>query len=371
MDPRRLLTQSARLAGASVLVGLLATSWSATTAATSVRVVSHGPRSQPVIALTFDDGVSPANCRRILATLVEQHVPATFFPLAEAMSLDPAFWRLVAAVGDPIGDHTYSHPQLPALSLAGQFAEIDRGRRVAEAILGRPLLRVFRPPYGAYNAATLSAAARAGFGTMLLWDVSDRSTSPTASLAKMRWAAEQGTNGSVVLMHCGPNVTPYLLPDVIASYRARGFRFVTVAQLLGVPWSAGPTRVVTRTEILRGLAPLPTGPLGGPITGPHGYVPTQTVARAATPAPAATRAPTAATTATLPTRDPTSTPPPVLTLMTAESTESLASSAPASANAPVDSAETAHDRAFGVVAGLAILICAVSSVALLCRFRSR
>jgi len=364
VDARRVLsaarrTRTVHLGVACVLAGLLATSWSASTQATSVRVVSHGPRSQPVIALTFDDGVSPANCRRILATLVEQHVPATFFPLAEAMSLDPAFWRLVAAVGDPVGDHTYSHPQLPSLSLAGQFAEIDRGRRVAEAVLGRPLLRVFRPPYGAYDGATLSAAARAGFGTVLLWDVTDRSTSPTASVATMRWAAEQGTNGSVVLMHCGPNVTPYLLPDVIASYRARGFRFVTVAQLLGVPWSAGPTRVVTSKEILRGLTPLPPSPLGGPITGPHGYVPPTSVGTA-TPAVAAP----------MPTPEPTSSRPQLMTWMTAQSTEPPAPAATATAKAPVDSAPTADDRAFGAVAGLAIFVAAVGSVAVLRRFGS-
>jgi peptidoglycan/xylan/chitin deacetylase (PgdA/CDA1 family) len=356
VDPRRVLTASARIGAACVLAALLGTSWSATTQATSVRVVSHGPRSQPVIALTFDDGISPANCRRILATLVEQHVPATFFPLAEAMSLDPAFWQLVAAVGDPVGDHTYSHPQLPTLSLAGQFAEIDRGRRVAEVVLGRPLLRVFRPPYGAYNAVTLSAAARAGFGTVLLWDVSDRSTSPTASLAKMRWAAEQGTNGSVVLMHCGPNVTPYLLPDVIASYRARGFRFVTVAQLLGVPWSAGPTRVLTPKEILHGLAPLPPSPFGGPITGPHGYVPPRTSAAAAVAAPVVVKPLTPAAT---------STPPLALSQVTADATETPA---PLPITPQSDPAVAPDDRAFGAVAWPAVLVGTVTSVALLRRF---
>jgi peptidoglycan/xylan/chitin deacetylase (PgdA/CDA1 family) len=324
----------------------------------SVRVVSHGPRSQPVIALTFDDGVSPANCRRILAMLVGQHVPATFFPLAEAMSLDPAFWRLVVAAGDPVGDHTYSHPQLPTLSLAGQFAEIDRGRRVAEAVVGRPLLRVFRPPYGAYNAVTLSAAARAGFGTVLLWDVSDRSTSPTASLAKMRWAAEQGTNGSVVLMHCGPNVTPFLLSDVIASYRARGFRFVTVAQLLGVPWSAGPTRVVTPKEILNGLGPLPASPVGGPITGPHGYLPPRTFAETPVVAPVVAKPLTPPAT---------SAPPLAISRPTADSTETPV--LPPPSTMVQGNRAVAHDRGPGALAGLAILVRAVSSVALLRTFR--
>ena len=261
-----------RLTGLALLVALLVASGT-TAQAWSVRVLGHGDRSRPLVALTFDDGISPANCRRSLAILVQLDAPATFFPFAAAMNLDPAFWRLVAATGDPVGAHTYSHPQMARLSFAAQLAEIDRGRRVAETIIGRSILPVFRPPYGAYNSTTLRAASQAGFGTVLLWDVSDRDSSPHGTIAQMRAAAELGRNGSIVLMHCGPNATPYLLADVIAFYRDRGFRFVTVPELLAIPWVPGPTRVLTPGEILGSLSPLPPSPSGGPITGPNGYSP--------------------------------------------------------------------------------------------------
>jgi peptidoglycan/xylan/chitin deacetylase (PgdA/CDA1 family) len=240
---------------------------------TAARVVSNGDRTRPVIALTFDDGINPANCRRLLAILVEQHVPATFFPLSDAMRLDPAFWKLVAAAGYPVGNHTLTHPEMPTLTLLQQEAEIRNGRILAESILGRTELRVFRPPYGAYNENTLLAAAATGFPTVLLWDTSDRSTAPTWTISQLLAAAELGKDGSVLLMHCGPNVTPYLLPQVIDFYRSHGFTFVTVPQLLHVAWSAGTTRTVTPAEILNGLTPLPPMASGGPITGPNGYSP--------------------------------------------------------------------------------------------------
>ena len=250
-----------------------------------------------MVALTFDDGVSPANCRRILATLVADGVPATFFPITEAMPLDPAFWRLVAAAGYPVGDHTWSHPQLPTLDEAAQEAQISRGRTAAEGILGEPLLRVLRPPYGAYDGATLKAAAGAGFPTIALWDTSDRDTSQAGTVAEMRAAAERGTDGSIVLLHCGPNATPYLLPDVIASYRARGFTFVTIPEILGIAWTPGLTRTVTPEEILGGLAPLPPESKGGPITGPNGYV---------APSPSPSASPTSSPSgSTSPSRSPT------------------------------------------------------------------
>lgn len=251
---RRVLT---RPIGLALLIGSLLVSPSVATAA-GVTVVSHGPRAALVVALTFDDGTNPANCRRLFATLVAEGVPATFFPKAQAMSLDPAFWRLVADAGYPIGDHTLTHPELPTLSLAGQEGEISGARRLAESITGRPMLRVFRPPYGAYDATTLAAAEEAGFPTVLLWDTSDRDTSPLGTLPEMLAAGEAGRAGSVVLLHCWPDATPWLLPSLIAAYQARGFSFATIPQLLHVPWSpGGPITVPTPASVLGGLSPLP------------------------------------------------------------------------------------------------------------------
>ena len=239
-------------------------------ASPTARVVTHGSRAVKTIALTFDDGASPENCRRILAELVAQGVPATFFPVADLLRLDPAFWRLVARAGYPVGDHTLTHPHLPRLGYTAQLRELTESRALVESIIGRPVLDVFRPPYGEYDAATRAAAAAAGFPTLLVWDTSDRDTSPRGTVAEMLTAAEQGKNGSVMLLHCGPNATPYLLPDLIAFYRSRGFRFVTVAKLLGLAWSPGPTASLSPDEILGGLSPLPSSPVGGTLVDTNG-----------------------------------------------------------------------------------------------------
>lgn len=254
-------------------LGLLGGPWIESASAGSVVVVSHGNPDEHKIALTFDDGVSPANCRRILAILVDEAVPATFFPLAEAMRLDPAFWRLVGRAGYPVGNHTLTHPQMPNLDLAAQVQQIETARVLEESILGRPTLDVFRPPYGAYDADTLSAASIAGYPTVLTWSESDRDTSPTGHEPAMLAAGELGGNGSVVLLHCGPNATPYLLRPLIDFYRSAGYRFVTIPQMLAIPWSPGPTAKVTPSQILDGLTALPASSSGGLITGPHGWTP--------------------------------------------------------------------------------------------------
>ena len=212
-------------------------------AADDAAVVSHGPRDDKVIALTFDDGWSTPRCQKILEILVKHKVSATFFPNALYVKQHPAFWRRVAELGFPIGNHTVNHRDLTELTGAGVFKEINRDREIVERITGVPMIRVMRPPYGAYNKRTLRQSAKAGFPTLLLWDVTASDTSRHATKRSMIRAAMSGRNGSVVVLHCGPKETPQILPKIIDGYRARGFRFVTVPVLLGID---APSRAVHR-----------------------------------------------------------------------------------------------------------------------------
>ena len=72
-------------------------------------VVYHGPEDEKVVALTFDDGWGGRTLRKILRVLREKHVNATFFPVGQAVRLDPQGWRRIAAAGFPIADHTFDH----------------------------------------------------------------------------------------------------------------------------------------------------------------------------------------------------------------------------------------------------------------------
>ena len=212
-------------------------------AAADPAVVTHGPRDEKVIALTFDDGWSTPRCQKILETLVTHDVPATFFPNALYVREHPAFWRRVAELGFPIGNHTTNHRDLTELTGAGVFQEIDRDRKMVERVTGVPMVRVMRPPFGAYDKRTIRQSAKAGFPTLLLWDTTSSDTSRRKSERAMTRDALRGRNGSIVVLHCGPKATPRILPKIIAGYRARGFRFVTIPALLGID---APSRAVHR-----------------------------------------------------------------------------------------------------------------------------
>ncbi len=199
------------------------------------RVFHSGPRTQKVIALTFDDGYSATQTLAILRILRDEQVMATFFPYARAVAASPSAWRQVAAAGYPIGNHTYSHVNLTHLSSAGVISELTSARSTIAHITGRREPAIMRPPYGAYSTATRHAAALAGYPTVAMWDIDTRDWSGISSSTIVSRAIA-GTNGSIVLMHAGPANTPGALRRIIASYRSRGYRFVTVPQLLGIAW---------------------------------------------------------------------------------------------------------------------------------------
>ena len=293
------------------LLAILSAALIATTPALAAgaAVYSHGSRSAKTIALTFDDGWNVGACQSIFNTLRSQHVAATFFPYSAALTLHSnsrAFWRSVAAAGYPIASHSATHPNMTTLSYAAQLAQMTTSAAQVLSVTGVPILPVFRPPGGKYNANTLAAAA-AGFDTVLLWDTSDEDTA-TSNIATEIADAERGTNGSVVLMHCGPATTPSVLPDVIAYYRARGFKFVTVGAMFGVPY-AGPPMKFAPGPIPPIKTHAPATPKPTPVPTP---VPSPAPIASATPTEAPTPGPT-----TMPTSTPIITPSPLGSASTA------------------------------------------------------
>jgi peptidoglycan/xylan/chitin deacetylase (PgdA/CDA1 family) len=196
-------------------------------------VVFHGPRTQKVVALTFDDGWEADNVKRILGILTRNHVNATFFPIGQAVKRAPDVWKAVVAAGFPLGNHTFDHPDLTGLCYAAQVADLTHWATVIHDELGVTPLPLMRPPYGAYDATTPLAAFGAGLQDVVLWDVDTRDWTGLGRRA-IQAGALAGRPGSIVLMHTSVDSTVAALPAIIRGYRARGFTFVTVGQLLGI-----------------------------------------------------------------------------------------------------------------------------------------
>ena len=197
--------------------------------------VTHGPRTVRAVALTFDDGFNVPACISIVNTLLATHATATFFPNGQYVRENPSFWHWVAANGFPVGSHTTTHHDPTTLTSEQLVLNLDSERRILDETLGVPSIDAFRPPYGSYDSRVLEVAAGAGYPLLVGWDVDSRDQSGAPSVWAEVANATAGTNGSIVLMHCGSPLTPLALPEIIDRYRAQGYSFVTIPQLFGLP----------------------------------------------------------------------------------------------------------------------------------------
>lgn len=196
--------------------------------------VTYGNRSSRprLIALTFDDGPYPIYTPLLLDELQRLHVPGTFFLIGRDAQQWPELAQRIEHDGNEVADHTLTHPNLDQESAGQVRAEISQGAGALYPLVHDPsVLDMFRPPHGRYTLQTIRVAQSLGYKT-ILWtdDPGDwRSVTPQALLQHMELHA---TAPEIVLLHSGKLATIQILPQVVAQFRAAGYRFVTVRQLL-------------------------------------------------------------------------------------------------------------------------------------------
>lgn len=191
-----------------------------------------GSRRRKDVALTFDDGPSPYT-QRILTVLEHEHVPATFFEIGRQAKAFAGLTRRETHDGFAVGDHTQNHPAPAALSARAQQTEIVQGARSIQSA-GAQAPRLFRPPYGSFNADTL-ATLHARRMLMVLWSADTKDYSQPGVKRIVYVALSGARAGAIILMHDGGGPreqTVAALPRIIRGLKRRGYHLVTVTQLV-------------------------------------------------------------------------------------------------------------------------------------------
>jgi cellulose synthase/poly-beta-1,6-N-acetylglucosamine synthase-like glycosyltransferase/peptidoglycan/xylan/chitin deacetylase (PgdA/CDA1 family) len=207
------------------------------------RLVSNRRTAGHQIALSFDDGPDPRWTPRIAATLRRLGVPATFFVVGSEVARHPNVVRALHRQGFELGNHTFTHTDLAAVPDWERSLQIALTESAVAGAVGiRP--RLVRPPYSSVPAAVnesqeraLERLARRGYVIALSnLDGEDWRRAGTASIA--RAITPRGAEGGIVLLHDGGGdraQTVAALERTVPALQARGFRFVTVSELGGIP----------------------------------------------------------------------------------------------------------------------------------------
>jgi len=163
--------------------------------------VASRTRGETGVALTFDDGPHPAGTPAVLAVLAQRGVRATFFLVGEQVARDPSLAAEIVAAGHRVGLHCDRHRNLLRLGPRAVHDDIERARGRIEDATGSAI-RLYRPPYGVFNAAALAIAHARGWRPLLWthWGRDWKATATALSIASLLTGPGLG-HGSVLLLH--------------------------------------------------------------------------------------------------------------------------------------------------------------------------
>jgi len=193
------------------------------------------------MALTFDDGPSPAWTPKVLELLERHKVRATFFMVGESVERYPELVKAVAAARHTIGCHSYGHRPLPLLRTADLKSDLDRADKAFEAVLGaRP--NYFRPPWGFFNRPVLEELRSRGYLTVL-WTRSSQDWRNPGVDRIVDLATRNPALGEIVLLHDAENFprregdpgrqqTLDALDRLIPLMERQGFQFKTLDEMV-------------------------------------------------------------------------------------------------------------------------------------------
>jgi peptidoglycan/xylan/chitin deacetylase (PgdA/CDA1 family) len=111
-------------------------------------IVDYAPGNGKRIALTIDDGPSPAATPAILKLLEQHKATAAFFLCGQRIEAHPELTRAIVTHGHRVYAHGYSHVRIDALSEAAALDEIVRTEELISRFRSSPSPYLVRLPYG-------------------------------------------------------------------------------------------------------------------------------------------------------------------------------------------------------------------------------
>ncbi len=186
------------------------------------------------VAVGFDDGPW-SDTAAFVRMLERSKARATFFMIGR--QIGPQFRSTLLRElrdGDVLGDHTFTHPDLALLGRVAVREQLLRAIGVIRAQTGYTPC-VFRPPYGAFDASVLQTARSVGLST-IMWNVDPADYTLPGTAAIEHRVLAQVRPGSIIISHDGGGPRGQTLaayPGIFKALRRRGYKIVTVTEMLG------------------------------------------------------------------------------------------------------------------------------------------
>ena len=192
------------------------------------------PTEEKVIYLTFDAGYENGNTAAILDALKKHEAPATFFLVGNYLETSPELVMRMVEEGHTVGNHTYHHPDMGAISDEEAFRrELTQLEELYHEITGQEMARFYRPPQGKYSESNLKMAKEMGYQTFFWslayvdWYENDQPTKEEA-FEKLLGRIHPG---AIVLLHSTSATNGAILDELLTKWEEMGYTFRPLGEL--------------------------------------------------------------------------------------------------------------------------------------------
>ena len=193
-----------------------------------------GNTQEKTIYLTFDCGYENGCTGQMLDVLKAHGAPAAFFVVGNYIESSPDLLRRMAQEGHIVGNHTWSHPDMSAISDKAAFSEqLQKVRDAYQSCTGQEMPMYYRPPQGVYSEDNLRMAQELGYRTVF-WSLAyvdwmtDKQPSEQEAMEKL---TSRIHNGAVVLLHNTSTTNAAILDRLLSKWEEMGYRFGTLDAL--------------------------------------------------------------------------------------------------------------------------------------------
>lgn len=181
--------------------------------------------SKKMVAITFDDGPGPYT-KEIVKCLKKNESRATFFVLGQSVDSYKSSVKAAYKIGCEIGNHSYSHSNLPSLSQGDIKSQMQKTDQKVKAITGKSTT-VMRTPYGATSANVKNAVGK----PIILWSIDTLDWKTRNKSKTISAVMDNVKDGDVILMHDIHEPTKEAALTIIPRLRRQGYQLVTVSEL--------------------------------------------------------------------------------------------------------------------------------------------
>ncbi|MBR7830580.1 polysaccharide deacetylase family protein [Actinospica sp. MGRD01-02] len=196
--------------------------------------VSQAPSVTDAVALTFHGDGTAELAEALLAEAEKADARLTVLAVGRWLANYPQMAERVLKGGHELGNHTENHLDIDAMSASQAYDEIERCAQRLEQLTGSRG-RWFRQSQAQHaNAVVLAAAKRAGYGTLLSYDLDPLDYTDPGSTRIVNNVLGKVRGGDVVSLHLGHPETVTALPVILTGLRQRGLRAVTASELFPV-----------------------------------------------------------------------------------------------------------------------------------------